>query len=158
MQTHPVYDGPIPEQYAIGLGQVVARWAHEQWLLIEVLRLILGIDPKEARFVFSTGEKVPHVDLIRTLVSQRKLEKRRSAARRLTGVGLPERPQDEYRPAPMPDRGPVVKGGRDEVHKLPSRYRYWNAKIRALPVAVDHTGHVTEENRVPPACVSAHLV
>src|SRR5262245_28313177 len=64
----------IPDETAVGVGLVIARWAYQEGLLISVLRKLLSIDQKEARQIFSTAEGRDYVGLIRTLVELRGLK------------------------------------------------------------------------------------
>jgi hypothetical protein len=68
MRVFPIHDEPLPDDYARAVGLVIARWARQEGLLIEVLRTILKIGPKEARHVVGTGQGIDYVPLIRTLI------------------------------------------------------------------------------------------
>jgi hypothetical protein len=76
MGVFPVIKEPLPDDYARAVGLVVARWAYQEWLLIEVLSTILGIGPKEARHVLGTGQGIDYVPLIRDLIWVQKLTTR----------------------------------------------------------------------------------
>ncbi len=64
----------LPDDYAVGVGRVIARFACLEWHLIEALRLIIGVGPKEARYIFKSAEGTEYVPLIRALAKLRGLD------------------------------------------------------------------------------------